>query len=135
MGPERADLAARYEQYLACCNERRFDQLTEFVDERVTGSGPVDGPAAYIEGVRAVATGFPDYRWDLQDLVIDDNTLAARLIGRGTHTGLFDGIAPTARRITIQELVIYRFANGRITHCWGDLYPVVRNAITTPAHT
>lgn len=131
MGPERAELTARYEQYLACCNERRFDQLGEFVDEQVSGSGSVDGRTAYVERVRAVSTGFPDYHWDLQELIVEENTIAARLIGRGTHTGSFDGIAPTGREITIQELVIYRFADGRITHCWGDLNPVVRDALTT----
>jgi predicted ester cyclase len=128
--PQRADLAARYERYLACCNERRFDELSEFVDERVSGSAPEDGRAAYVEGVKAVCTGFPDYRWDLQELVVEENTIAARLIGRGTHTGVFDGIAPTGRRITVQELVVYRFVAGRITHCWGDLNPVVRDALT-----
>jgi predicted ester cyclase len=131
MGLERADLVARYERYLACCNEHRFDELDEFVDERVSGSGPVDGQAAYIEGVRAVGTGFPDYHWDLQELIVEENTIAARLIGRGTHTGAFDGIAPTGRKITIQELVVYHFAAGKIIHCWGDLNPVVRDALTT----
>jgi predicted ester cyclase len=48
MGLERADVAARYERYLTRCNEHRFDQLGEFVDERVSGSGSVDGLAAYI---------------------------------------------------------------------------------------
>jgi predicted ester cyclase len=130
MGRERDDLVARYRQYLACCNERRFDDLREFVDEQVSGSGSVDGLAAYIERVEAVTAGFPDYRWDLQDVVVEDTTIAARLIGRGTHTGPFDGIAPTGKQITVQELVVYRFADGRITHCWGDLNPVVRDALT-----
>jgi predicted ester cyclase len=132
MESARAGLAARYQHYLACCNERRFDQLSEFVSEQVTGSAPADGLAAYIDGVRAVCTAFPDYHWDLQDLVVGDDTIAARLIGQGTHTAPFAGVAPTHRTIRTQELVIYRFADGKITHCWGDLYPVVRNALTTP---
>ena len=131
MGVERADLVARYEQYLACCNERRFEDLGEFVDERVSGSGEVDGRAAYVERVRAVCTGFPDYRWELQEVVVEDDRIAARLIGRGTHTGFFDGIAPTGRRIVIQELVVYHFVDGRVAQCWGDLNPVVRDALTT----
>jgi predicted ester cyclase len=131
MGLERADLVAWYERYLASCNERRFDQLGEFVDEKVTGSGSVDGRVAYVERVKAVCTGFRDYHWELQDVVVEDNTIAARLIGRGTHTGIFDGIAPTGRRITIQELVIYRVVDGKIIGCWGDLNPVVRDAVTT----
>jgi predicted ester cyclase len=130
MGPDRADLAARYERYLACCNERRFDDLAEFVDEQVTGSGPVDGLPAYIDGVKAVCDGFPDYHWDLQEVVIEGEAVAARLIGRGTHTGAFGGIAPTGRPITVTELVLYRFANGKIRQCYGDLYPVVRDALT-----
>src|SRR4051812_46084878 len=90
MGVERAELAALYERYLTCCNEGRFDDLGEFVDEQVSGSGAEDGLAAYIERVRAVRTGFPDYRWDLQEIVVEENTIAARLTGRGTHTGIFD---------------------------------------------
>lgn len=133
MGVERADLLARYERYLACCNERRWDDLAEFVDERVSGSGAEDGLAAYIDRVRAVVAGFPDYRWDLQEVVVEGTTIAARLTGRGTHTGSFDGIAPTGRTITIQELVLYHFTDGKIVHCWGDLNPVVRDAVTVAA--
>jgi predicted ester cyclase len=134
MGPERADVVGLYERYLARCNEHRFDELGEFVSEQVSGSGAVDGLAGYIDGVRAVCTAFPDYRWELQELVVEEDTIAARLIGRGTHTGPFDGIAPTGRRISTQELVIYRFADGKIVRCWGDLFPVVRDALTATAH-
>jgi predicted ester cyclase len=34
MGLERADTVVLYERYLTCCNERRFDELGEFVSER-----------------------------------------------------------------------------------------------------
>lgn len=132
MGLERADLAALYERYLTLCNEHRFDELDAFVDERVSGSGSVDGLAAYIERVKAVGAGFPDYHWELRQLIVQDDTIAARLIGRGTHTGVFHGIAPTGREIAIQELVVYRIADGKIIQCWGDLDPVVRDALTTP---
>src|SRR5919202_5056867 len=95
VGVERADVVALYERYLTRCNEHGFDELGEFVSEQVSGSGPVDGLAAYIEGVEAVCTAFPDYHWDLQELVVEGNTIVARLIGQGTHTGPFSGIAPT----------------------------------------
>ena len=133
MGLERADVVALYERYLICCNEHRFDQLGEFVSEQVGGSGAVDGLAGYIDRVKVVCTAFPDYRWELQELVVEEDTIAARLIGQGTHTGPFDGIAPTGRRIRTQELVIYRFADGKIVQCWGDLFPVVRDALTARA--
>ena len=130
MGLDRAELIARYEGYLTRCNEHRFDSLGEFVSEQVNGSAPDDGLAAYIAGVKAVCTAFPDYRWKLQQLVVEGDTIAARLIGQGTHTGPFDDIAPTGRKISTQELVIYRFEDGKIVQCWGDLFPVVRDALT-----
>jgi predicted ester cyclase len=133
MGHGRADVVALYERYLGRCNEHRFDELGEFVSEQVSGSGPVDGLAAYIDGVKAVCTAFPDYRWDLQQLVVEENTIAARLIGQGTHNGTFSGIAATGRRISTQELVMYRIADGKIDRCWGDLFPVVRDALTSAA--
>jgi len=134
MGVERADVVALYERYLARCNEHRFEQLGEFVSEQVSGSGPVDGLAAYIDGVKAVCTAFPDYHWELQELVVEEDMIAARLIGQGTHTGSFSGIAPTGRKVSTQELVMYRIADGKIVHCWGDLFPVVRDALMAPAH-
>ena len=133
MGVERADVAGLYERYLSRCNEHRVDQLGEFVSEQVSGSGPVDGLAGYIEGVKAVCTAFPDYHWELQVLVVEEDTIAARLIGQGTHTGPFSGIAPTGRKVRTQELVIYRIAEGKIVQCWGDLFPVVRDALMAPA--
>lgn len=78
---EGAEVAALYERYLACCNEHRFDEPGEFVSEQVSGSGAGDGPAAYIDRLRTVHTAFPDYRWDLQEIVVEHDTLAARLSG------------------------------------------------------
>jgi predicted ester cyclase len=68
-----------------------------------------------------VVEAFPDYRWELQRLLVDDQWLAARLYGTGTRSGSFRGIAATGRVIRTQELVIYRTVEGKIVECWGDL--------------
>ncbi|RKS80409.1 putative ester cyclase [Motilibacter peucedani] len=130
MAPDRSAMLALYERYLACCNAHRADDLGEFVSQHVSGSGPVDGLAAYIESVREVYVGFPDYRWEVQDVFVDGRTIVARLFGSGTNTGTFSGIAPTGRRIRTQELVVYQVEDGKIAHCWGDLHPVVRDALS-----
>jgi predicted ester cyclase len=36
-------MVALHERYLACCDDRRLDELGEFVSEHVSGSAPVDG--------------------------------------------------------------------------------------------
>lgn len=77
--------------------------------------------------------GFPDHRWEVRGTVVQGDTLCARLTGRGTRTGTFSGIAPTGRAISVQELVVHRFAGGKVVNCWGDLFPVVRDALRSPA--
>jgi predicted ester cyclase len=125
------DVVALYERYLAACNAHRLDLVAELVSDEVGGSGADDGLAPYLRRIEVVLEAFPDYHWELQQRLVDGDTVVARLVGRGTHTGTFDGIAPTGRRIATQELVIYRFADGKIVRCWGDLFPVVRDALTT----
>ena len=120
---DRDEQVALYHRYLERCNQHKFEGLGEFVAADVGGS--TQGLANYIAGCSDVATAFPDYRWSLQHMFVDRDWLAARLIGTGTHAGTFRGIAPTGRIIRTQELVLYRFAAGKIAECWGDLHTCV----------
>lgn len=131
MAADPGDVVVLYERYLAACNAHRLDLVAELVSDEVGGSGADDGLGPYLRRIEVVLEAFPDYRWDLQQRVVEGDSVVARLIGRGTHTGTFDGIAPTGRRLATQELVMYRFAEGKIVGCWGDLFPVVRDALTT----
>lgn len=122
-----ADLRSFYLRYLHCCNEYRFDGLGEFVADDVDGPG--QGLPVYIGKVREVVEAFPDYRWDLQQVLVDDQWIAARLLGTGTHTGAFRGVAATGRLIRTQELVMYHVRDGKIVQCWGDLHTTVRDEL------
>ena len=70
------DVTTVHERYLRCCNEHRLDELGEYVSPQVSGSGPAGGLAAYVEGVKAVVTGFPDLQWELLRVVRDALTTA-----------------------------------------------------------
>ncbi|HLT60003.1 MAG TPA: ester cyclase [Microlunatus sp.] len=126
---DRDQLAESYTRYLGRCNEHRFATLGEFVADSV--NAPEQDLSGYIAGLESVVAGFPDYRWTVRQLAVDPPFLAALLWGEGTHTGPFRGIAPTGRRVRTQELVMYRFADGRIVNCWGDLGSTVRDELVS----
>jgi predicted ester cyclase len=44
--------------------------------------------------------------------------VAVRLMLHGTHRGEFRGIAPTGRRVTMQEMVFWRIVDGRLHTIW-----------------
>jgi aminoglycoside 6'-N-acetyltransferase len=130
MESERAELMAFYRRYLECCNDHRFEELHEFLDEDVQVNGTAQGVDQYVSGLRAVVQAFPDYHWDLRRLLVDGDWLSAHLHDTGTHVGAFRGVPATGRSISTPELAIYRVDNGRIVECWGDLGSAVRDQLT-----
>jgi predicted ester cyclase len=123
-----SDRQTFYRRYIERCNEHRFEELGEFVHEEVR-VGDATGLDPYAAGLRAVVDAFPDYHWDLQQLLVDGDWLSARLIDTGTHRGTFRGVPATGRAITAQELAIYRLQDGKIIQCWGDLDTAVRDQL------
>jgi predicted ester cyclase len=113
------DLTAFYRRYNAACNEHRFDDFAEFVSPGVTINDDGRGLEDYTSGLRAVVEGFPDYRWELQHLLVDEPWIGAHLTDTGTHRGAYLGVEATGRSVRTEELAFYRIDGGRIAEVWG----------------
>ncbi|GAC67246.1 ester cyclase [Gordonia soli] len=124
-----AEIADRYERYIDACNAREFDRLGMFVADDVIASETATGLDAYVRGLEDVVAGFPDYHWNIEQLVVEDGYIAARLTGTGTHRGEFRQVAATQRTVEVQELAVYRTDAGKIAQCWGDLGAVLRDEL------
>lgn len=122
--------AVTYARYIAACNERRFSDLGEFIATDVEGVR--SGFDGYRDGLRDITIAFPDFDWQIEELIVEGLSMAARLTDTGTHHGGFGGIAPTGRHVRIQELAVYRIDNnGKIARCWGDLEAALRSELLT----
>jgi predicted ester cyclase len=77
------------------------------------------GPEAFKRTLRMLRGGFPDMSWTIEELVADEDAVAARLTGRGTHQGEFMGVASTGKRVEIQSIAILHFAAGKIVEDRG----------------
>jgi steroid delta-isomerase-like uncharacterized protein len=69
--------------------------------------------------VRKHRTSFPDWNERVDDIVAEGDRVVIRFTSTGTHRGEFAGIAPTGRKVQIQEVAIFRLANGKIVEQWG----------------
>ena len=79
--------------------------------------GGTDGLKAFNRTLRAA---FPDWHSTPEELVAEDDTVAERWTGRGTHQGAFQGIAPTGRQVEVPGVVFYRIRDGRIVEFRGS---------------
>jgi predicted ester cyclase len=114
----RWDAEAFYRHYLAVCNAHAFDRLGGYVAADIEVNGVHLGLPAYTAGLRATVRAFPDYHWQLRDLLIDGDRIAARLTDTGTHEGEFLGVPATGRKVYAQEISIYHLAADRIARVW-----------------
>jgi predicted ester cyclase len=105
---------ARYLEYIAILNERRFDDLTEHVEPRLTYNGESLTREEYQDLLRGDVRAIPDLFFDVHDLVVEEQRIAARIVFRCTPEREFLGLAPTGRRIEFAEHVFYRLREGRI---------------------
>ena len=64
---------------------------------------------------------FPDMRVELQDVIAEGDLVAYRAVVTGTHRGEFAGMKPTGRRVTVTEINISRFRDGRMVEHWALL--------------
>lgn len=62
---------------------------------------------------------FPDWHQEIVELVAEGSTVVARFRCTGTHGGEWQGLAPTARRMRVDEIFFFRIANGRLSGLWG----------------
>jgi predicted ester cyclase len=49
---------------------------------------------------------FPDLCVTVEDVMAEDDRVAARVVMRGTHRGEFRGIAPTGKRVEIRAIAL-----------------------------
>jgi predicted ester cyclase len=62
---------------------------------------------------------FPDGHLTIDQMIAEGDTVATRLTFHGTHTGEFQGIAPTGMKVTIPALDMARFESGKLVEHWG----------------
>ena len=82
------------------------------------GGHEVYGPDGVRNTVSAWRSAFPDLRFTLEDLIVEGDKIVARWTCRGTHQGVFRGMAPTGKRVTFTGMTLYRMAQGKIVEQW-----------------
>jgi steroid delta-isomerase-like uncharacterized protein len=65
--------------------------------------------------------GFPDYTDTVDELIGEDDRVAVRWTFSGTHTGAFQGIAPTRRVVRLGGMSFFRVADNQVVDDWTQM--------------
>jgi len=103
-------------------NAGNFGLLDQLIGASYVEHNPVANQAAGAAGardrIRDLRKAFPDLRFVLDELVGEGEVVAARYHWQGTHKGMFLGIAPTGRRLSVRGMDFYRLEDGRVIEHW-----------------
>jgi steroid delta-isomerase-like uncharacterized protein len=124
------DLVRRY--YEALWNRWDFAVADELIAESVIFRGSlgisVPGREGFKEYMRAVRAAFPDFHNRIEELIAENERVAARLTYTGTHRGEVLGITPTGRQVSYAGMALFRVVENRIAEGWvlGDVHGLVQ---------
>jgi predicted ester cyclase len=89
----------------------------------------VAGPIGVKDYFQAVRSGFPDMHVSIEDLIAEGDKVVVRTIWRGTHSGAYEGIAPTGKPVARTMIQIFRIANGKICEEWNEGMGLLKSSI------
>ena len=125
---QRDEHRALYLTYLKYCNDHDVDGMATFYKSTMkVNEVPMDR-AAVAAQFPTLFSAFPDWHWEVRNLVVDGDYIAGHFTVTGTHRGAFQGIEATGRLVTISEFTFYRLEDGKFAEVWdhADIDAVMR---------
>jgi steroid delta-isomerase-like uncharacterized protein len=133
----------RVKRFADAANTHDPDLISKAVDEifdpDVRAGTPMPIEATGPEGVKNVwATlhqAFPDLHISIEDLIAEQDKVVTRERITGTHRGNYMGLPATGKQVAYNEILIARFADGRIAEYWGvvDVLSLMKQLGAIPA--
>ena len=105
-------------------NRGKLDELDAIVAVNLVSHSLLPGLPPGLAGGKMAhqgfAASFPDIQTKTEDLIAEGDRVVERYSAHGTHTGApFMGAPASGKPFTIDSIVVYRLANGKIVEMWG----------------
>ncbi len=125
---QREENRSLYLSYLEYCNEHDLDGMASFYTSTIKVNDLPMDPAAVSAQFEPLFSAFPDWHWEIRNLIVDGDHIAVHFTVTGTHRAAFQGIEATGRRVTTSEFTFYRLEDGKFAEVWdlADMDAVMR---------
>jgi len=105
--------------YQEVWNERKVQEASKYlspshalVDPHARDS--TTGPEAYQAVVARYLRAFSGLKFEVQDMICEKDKVVASWVITGTHTGEFNGIEATNKKVMVEGISIHQISNGKI---------------------
>jgi len=109
-------------QLYKAIDEQNFDTLLEHSASdavcHIPGVPEAVPLKAATDVIKSYYEAFPDSTHDIKAVIAEGDIVAVRFTQVSTHTGDFEGIPPTGKKISVECQHMFRLANGKIAEAW-----------------
>ena len=114
-------IARRFFEAFEANDQAAFDELlSPDLVAHTHASGPVNREAM-LQGISAFNAAFSELHFTMEDLIAEEDRVATRETVRAIHTGDFQGLSPTGKRIAISGMTVERIRDGKIVERWVNV--------------
>lgn len=119
-------IAEQFAETLSTHDIKAFEALfaEDYVNHQISAAAP--SPPAGVRPKDATVAffanrlkGMPDLVVSVEAMVSNADMVAASFNYKGTHRGVYFGIAPTGKTLQFTSCDIFRVADGKIAEHWG----------------
>jgi len=132
-----SDLVKQF--YLQLWNQRDYEIANRILQEQVNFRGSL-GPAMVgrdrvCEYVKSVTDALQNYTCEIQEIVVDGERAAAKVLFSGIHVGQLMGFEPTGKEVSWLGAAFFESENGLLTTIWvlGDIQSLTSNLMENKA--
>ena len=111
------EMRAFYDRYVSAANAREFGFIASLIHDDIILNGKPAKREGAIKAFEDFAAAVPDIAWELEDIVIEGDRIAARLRDSGTPRAAF-GVEPNGARVEFAEVAFYKIRDGRFAEMW-----------------
>jgi predicted ester cyclase len=109
-------------RFIEAYNEQNLDAFDDLVSPDYVGHIlQIRGLESLKQNWASFFKGFPDTHSTIEDIIAEGDKVCLRYKGTGTHTGEYQGLAPTGKKFKTISVEIYRVVNGKIVEGWTIL--------------
>lgn len=114
-----------------------IDLIDDIYQPNMVCHVPLDSPWTTLErlkqDVAAHRRAFPNWREEVQQLIAEGDIVVSKYRVSGKQEAVFWDIQPLGNTVSIEEVVIFRFENGKIAEQWSfpNLYEYRRQLLKT----
>ena len=70
------------------------------------------------KAIEETLIAFPDWFENVVDIIAENDRVVTRYVSTGTHSGPYQGIQPTGKKIKVEEISIFRLKENKVAEQW-----------------